>query len=134
MIPELETFKQLMAEKAAAKELTMKALGEAKIAEWNGKDATKAWADVEKYGMSGVEGEKAAAMQKLADEIVDGHPDLFAMLRMYVPDGGDELVKIAGAFSAAGQEDQALLVTIFELASFERQEFGVTTRAKVRTR
>lgn len=133
-IPELAEFRQLAAEKSAAKELALDAVGRAKLAESQGKDASAEWAIVAHQGLSGVEGEKFAAMQSLADATVEAHPELFAHLESYAnPAGQDHLVKMASAFRVLGLEDEKTAVTMFELAHFERKQIGVVTQAQMRS-
>ena len=140
-IPELQEFRDLMAAKAEAKNgHVMPALGRARLAESQGRDASADWAIVEEYGMSGVEGQKMVAMQALADKVVADHPELFALfgdLANQTPDaegntGQDKLVLMISALRAAGQEDAVTAASMFELAKFERQEIGVVTRAALR--
>lgn len=132
-IPELQQFRDLMADKAAAKQLVMAALGRARLAEHNGQDASADWAIVDEKGVNGIEGEKMAAAQALADATVAAHPELFSHLEQYVnPDGMEQLVKLTSLSRDAGMEDEATAITMFELARFDRQQIGVQTRGVVR--
>ncbi len=80
MDKDVQAFKDKMAEKAAAKEKVMEALGAARLAESQGKDASKFWEVVAEQGIKGVEGKAMAEAQKLADAYVQAHPEQFALL------------------------------------------------------
>lgn len=128
MDPAVQAFKDKMAEKAAAKQKVMEALGRARL-----NDDPKDWAIVEKEGVNGTEGAAMAEMQKMADAYVKANPDQFVNVAGYVsPEGQDNIIQLISVFSQAGMEEEVLKLTMFELAKFERQEIGVQTRAKVR--
>lgn len=122
MDPEVEAFKEAMAEKASAKyDKVMPAV------------ATQNWEVVEKNGINGAEGKAFEKMQKIADKYVKDHPDKFATVKAYVnPEGLDKIVNLIDIFHTAGMEEAALELTMFELASFERQNIGATPKAVVR--
>src|ERR1041385_1295848 len=121
MDPEVQAFKDAMAEKAAAKAKVMAAVGE------------QDWDTVAKEGISGTEGKAMSKAQKIADDYVKAHPDKFSNVAAYVnPDGLDKIVNLITIMQNAGMEDAALELTMFELASFERQTIGATPKATVR--
>ena len=121
MDPEVQAFKDAMAEKAAAKAKVMAAVGE------------QDWDTVAKEGINGTEGKAMAKAQKIADDYVKAHPDKFSNVAAYVnPDGLDKIVNLITIMQNAGMEDAALELTMFELASFERQTIGATPKATVR--
>lgn len=118
----VQAFKDKMAEKRAAKEKTLAAV------------AVKDWDAVAKYGINGGEEGKAfAEMQKMADAYVKANASQFAHVAEYVnPEGHEPLVKLISLMSTAGMEEEVLKLTMFELASFERQQIGVAASAQVR--
>lgn len=118
MDADVQAFKDKMAEKATAKATVMAAVAE------------QDWATVASYGINGVEGRCMAEAQAMADAYVAAHPDQFASVKD--EDDVEKVVKLIDLFNAAGMEEAALAMTMFELAHFERQEIGVATRAKVR--
>lgn len=129
-VPEVSQFRQVWAEKTAAKEKVMAALGDAALAERDGKDAKKFTNVVAKQGHeNGTEGEKQAEAQALADALVVSHPELFTFLEGQTQEA---IVSLVDAFRAAGNEDMVTLATIYELAHWERQNIGGTVQAKVR--
>lgn len=129
----VQAFKDKTAEKAAAKQKSLAAVGEAKLAEHEGRtaDAERAWATVAEYGMEGIEGECHKALQAMADAYVAANPERFVMFEEYVtPEGNDHVVKAISVMSTAGMEEAALELTMFERAKFERvQRVGATVRA-----
>lgn len=122
MDPEVQAFKDAMAEKAAAKyDKVMPAV------------ATGDWKTVESHGINGSEGKAMAKAQKIADEFVKNHPEKFETVKAYVtPDGLGKIVELIDIFRNAGMEETALELTMFELASFERQTIGAISQAVVR--
>ena len=122
MDSQVEAFKQAMAEKAAAKyDKVMPAV------------ATGDWKTVEANGVNGAEGQAMAKAQQIADDFVKNHPEKFETVKAYVnPDGLTKIVELIDIFRNAGMEETALELTMFELASFERQTIGATPQATVR--
>ena len=122
MDPEVQAFKDAMAEKAAAKyDKVMPAV------------AAGDWKAVETHGVNGTEGKAFAKMQKIADSFVKSHPEKFETVKAYVnPTGLEKIVELIDIFQKAGMEETALELTMFELASFERQTIGATPQAVVR--
>lgn len=122
MDAQVQAFKDKMEEKAAAKAKALEATGR------------QDWDAVAEYGINGgVEGKCFAEMQKLADAYVKAHPEQFSEVVQYVtPEGHEQVVKLTSLMSKAGMEENALKLTMFELANFERQKIGVATQASVR--
>lgn len=121
MDPEVQAFRDAMAEKAAAKAKAMAAVG------------TMDWETVAKEGINGNEGKAMTKAQKIADDYVKSHPDKFANVAAYVtPDGLEKIVNLISIMQNAGLEDAAVELVMFELASFERQTIGATPKATVR--
>lgn len=134
MSTETEQFRQLLVEKSEAKAKVLIAVGAAKVADPDSREAADAWAIVAEQGIDGgVEGEKMAALQALADSYVTDHPELFVTFEPYAnPDGHEQLVTMVSILRESGFEDEATLATMFELARFKRQQIGVVTKAEVR--
>lgn len=130
----LKEYRKLDEERAAAKMEVLQAIGRAKAAEYKGEDSASDWAIVDAQGINGVEGEKRAAMQAVADKAVKDYPEAFSHLAQYKgsADGQESLVKMANMFGKSGMKDEKLIVTLFELAHFERQEIGVRAQVKIR--
>lgn len=121
MDPEVQAFRDAMAEKAAAKQKVLVAIGE------------QDWATVAKEGISGNEGKAMAKAQQIADNYVKAHSDKFTNVAAYVnPDGLEKIVNLIDIMQTAGMDEAATELTMFELASFERQNIGATPRATVR--
>lgn len=121
MDSQVQAFKDAMDEKAAAKAKVMAAVGE------------QDWATVAKEGINGNEGKAMAKAQQIADDFVKNHPEKFTTVTAYVnPNGLEKIVELISIFQKAGMEETALELTMFELASFERQTIGATPQATVR--
>lgn len=118
MDADVQAFDDKLAEKAAAKAKALSAVGAGD------------WDTVAKYGINGVEGQCMAEAQAMADAYVAAHPEQFVAVQN--EEDVEKVVKLIDLFNAAGMEEAALAMTMFELAHFERQEIGVATRAKVR--
>lgn len=117
MDPAIQAFKDKMAEKADAKAKVMAAVGK------------EDWATVEEYGVNGVEGAAMAAAQTLADDYVAAHPEEFVTVR---GESFESVVKLITAFKQAGMEEARLKLTMYELATYERQQIGVTASPALR--
>ncbi len=117
MDAEVQAFKDKLAEKAAAKAKVMEALGAAD------------WKTVEQYGVNGVEGKCVAEMQAMADAYVKAHPEQFVTVK-----GTDfeSVIKMITLLKQAGMEEAKLALTMYELATFERQQIGVATKPALR--
>lgn len=131
MDPQVQAFKDKMAEKAAVKNdkvLPAVAAGD--------------WATVAKEGINGTEGKLFAEAEAIAKKFVADKPDTFAIVAAHSDpsqpldekglSGHDKLVGLIDLFRQAGDDESATLLTMYELAKFERQQIGVQTRAKVR--
>ena len=130
MSAETEAFRTVWAEKSAAKERVMEALGRAKLAERDGKSAAADWKIVADQGMTtGVEGMKQAEAQAMADGLFTNHPELFTF---FTDKTVEQLCTLADAYRAMGLEDDLTLLTMYELARFERQHIGGTVKARIR--
>lgn len=133
MDPAVQAFKDKMAEKAAAKQKALAAAGEARFVELQGRDASAFWDVVADYGIDGAEGRAFAEMQHMADAYVEANPGQFtAVEHLVTPEGNEQLVLMIAALGKAGQEEYALKLTMFELATFDRQQFGVTPKPALR--
>jgi hypothetical protein len=148
MDPAVQAFKDKWAEKSAAKQESLVATGYAKLAEHNADvaledtdrarylaEADQHWAVVATRGHAGAEGKLEAEAFAMAEEYVDAHPEQFASFERYVnPDDHDLLVTLITALSKNGREEEALKLTMFELARFERQHFGQRLQAVAKVR
>lgn len=124
----VQAFKDKMAERSEAKAKCVAALGRATLT-----DNAKDWEAVAQFGVKGDEGRCNLELQAMADAYVKAHPEQFAAVVGSVnAEGHEQVVKLIDLYYGAGMEESALALTMFELASFERQEIGVATRAKVR--
>lgn len=148
-IPEIQQFRDLLKQKGEAKQKVMVAVGERNLAKLNGGDHSAQDKVIEAEGIDGgAEGKAFAAMQALADKVVSEHPELFANMRPFTEGGTfasiregqpvqltglEMLVGMRAAFGAVGLLDEATLVDIFELASFERQSIGVAAQPQLRS-
>ena len=134
MDPDVQAFIDKQAERAAAKEKVMEALGRAKIADHLGKDSTADWAIVTEQGSpDGVEGRCSAEMLAMAEAYVAAHPDTFAFLNHFAtPYRHDDLVRMIDAFREQGLVEQTQLAVMFELVKFERKQIGGEMKAKMR--
>jgi hypothetical protein len=129
----------------------MVAVGEAKLAEFQGRtaDANTAWDVVAQYGINGEEGAAMDEAQSIADSYVATHPEQVAYLEPYRdPDfqttiirdgvavtvsGHEAIVTMISLARQSGLEEAALIITMFELASFERQKIGVAVQIQARS-
>jgi hypothetical protein len=117
----VEAFKDEMGKKAAAKQKALVAVGSGD------------WDTVAEYGINGEEGKAFAEMQAMADAYVEANASKFAAFEQYVtPEGNEQLVKLIATLGKSDMEEAALELTMFELAKFERQTFGVAPKANVR--
>jgi len=135
MDADVQAFIDKWAEKSAAKRELMVALGEAKLADYEGRDADarKHWATVEAKGMHGHEGKAYAEAFALAEAYVAGHPDQFISFESYVnPESHDMLVKLCGVMGKAGRYEEEAKLQMFELVRFERQHIGQAMQVVVR--
>lgn len=135
MNSELKAYQDKIDEKAVHKQATMVALGQAKLAEHEGRqsDADAAWDIVVSRGMSGDEGKCHEELQEMADAYYDAHPEEFAAFEQYATvDGKDKLVQLIAALGKAGMKEEALKLIIFERTKFERVKVTplVQTRAR----
>ncbi len=135
MNAELQAYQDKIDEKASHKMAAMVALGQAKLAEHEGRqsDADAAWAIVMARGMNGDEGRCHDELQEMADAYVDAHPEQFAAFEQYVnPEGKDKLVQLIASLGKAGMKEEALKLIIFERSRFERVKVqpGVQTRTR----
>lgn len=129
----VQAFKDKMAEKQRHKGVALAAAGQAKKAELDGQDASSLWETVATEGIDGLEGKCMAEAQAMADAYVEAHPEKFVAFEQYLtPEGNEQLVRLIGALGKSGMEEAALELTMFELAKFERQSFGVAPQATVR--
>jgi hypothetical protein len=136
MDAEVKAFIDKRAEKLAAKEKAIIALGNANAYEAQGKtaEAAAAFETVAEQGRAtGIEGKCDADMQKMADAYVMAHPELFTHLQPYIlPDGTakeqeqaqDTVVALAAMFHKAGDYESEARVMMWELAYFPRKSIG----------
>lgn len=144
MSAETERFRELMAEKAAAKAQAFEAMQYAlwldadpalrskdpPVPEWlKGKTSAQCWALLDEYGMQGTEGEKFREAEQLATDTVLAHPAWFAAF-----DGKtiEQVVGLVDAYRGLGLAEDETLATMFELAKWERQNIGGQFEARVR--
>ena len=122
MDPAIQAFNDKLAEKAAAKQVVLKELGDA-IAAGQSADSVS-WATVEA---------KQAELQAIADKFVKDHPELFAHLdSLATPEGQVKLVGLVQTMRKAGLYDEATVAAMFEMAKFERQQIGVQQQGTLR--
>jgi hypothetical protein len=143
-----EDFRAAWAEATAAKEKVMGALGEAKLAEKEGRDtdAEAAWGVVMANGMSeGVEGAKKAEARSIADAWVDANPErveeIKSLAKAYQQlnpalnlTDQQACVPYIDVLRAAGDQDKLTEVKMYLLSAFEPQHIGGTVQATVRIR
>jgi hypothetical protein len=143
-----EDFRAAWAAGSEAKAAVMAALGEAKLAEKEGRDAdaAKAWKVVETQGMtSGFEGQKKALARAIADAWVDANPDAVQDIKgigkaYQITNPGlrltdqQALVPYVDVLRAAGQVDKLAEVEMYLLSAFEPQHIGGRVQATVRIR
>lgn len=156
MDPAVQAFIDKWAEKSAAKQVVLAALGAAKLADWKAEnaltpadakphlaEAERQWAIVEARGArSGDEGRAYDEAFALAEAFVEAHPELVAVGAAFVaPDDAtaDEkntkhqlLVTLIAEAGKRGDVELATKLTMFELVSFERQHIGQALAVKVR--
>lgn len=134
MDAEVQAYIDKLAEKSAAKEEVMAAIGQARLAEHEGRDASSYWQIVETKGMSGIEGQLHQELQDLADAYVLAHPETFASFEALFAseEGQDALVASISLWRETGMEEQAALATIWERARFNRKSIGVTPAFNMR--
>jgi hypothetical protein len=135
MNAELQAYQDKIDEKRGHKNAMLVALGQAKLAEQEGRqaDADAAWAIVVSRGMGGDEGKCHDALQEMADAYVDAHPEQFAAFEQYAnPEGKDKLVQLIASLGKAGLKEEALKLIIFERSRFERVK--VAPAVQMRTR
>lgn len=137
----ISAFLEAKAKKAAAKELSMTATGEAKLAERENRsaDAEAAWSRVAEHGFrGGSEGAAFAEMQRIADEYVQAHDGDLALLKGYLkPDATpaeqheaqEKLIGMVEFLRENGQPEASAIAEMFELAYFPRPAIG--TRAAI---
>lgn len=134
MIPEVQLFIDTWAAKSAAKQEALAAVGAAKFAELDGKDATALWQTVAEKGFSeGEEGRLYAEALAIAERYVKEHADEFVSFEAFVnPESHETLVKLIGLLDKEGRPEEAAKLTMFELVRFERQHIGQAMKAVVR--
>lgn len=133
MDPAVQAFKDKSEEKRQHKAVALAAAGQARLAESKGQAAASLWETVATEGINGLEGQCFREMQRLADEYVAANAGDFAAFEEYVTsEGNEQLVQLIAATGKSGMEELALKLTMFELARFERQKFGVAAQATVR--
>ena len=129
MDPEVQAFIDKMAEKAEAKAASLAAVGAAKLAEAEGRDAASHWQTVAEEGFrEGREGRLHAELQAMADAYVAAHPEFFVAFRSMDPDG---LAIMVNSMRDLGMLEEATKLTMFERASFERQDIGSRIKARL---
>jgi hypothetical protein len=142
MNTEIEAFVDKKREKREAKARSLAALGEAKAAEAEGRDASSAWAAVAAQGhTTGIEGQCDKELQAMADAYVAAHPDDYAFFERFVrPDGTadeqekaqDALVGMINTFRRAGDTESQVKAEMFELARFPRKNIGARSHIAYR--
>lgn len=144
MSAETEQFRQLWADKTAAKQKAFEAWHtalwldadpetrskEPAIPDWL-VDATSAecWAFMDTYGKNGTEGEKAEAAELLCIATVVAHPMWFTV---FVGKTVEQVVQLVDAYRDMGLEDDSTLATMYEMATWERQNIGGEVAARLR--
>lgn len=149
MDPAVQAFNDKWADKSAAKQESLIATGAARLAEWKAEqaltdseraehqaEADRQWAIVEARGFaSGDEGRFYNEALELAEAYVDSHPELDAMFGRYVTNDSkdqDFLVKLASVMRKTGRDEESDVLTMFELARFERRNYTAALQAVVR--
>lgn len=136
MDKEVQDFITAWENKSTSKALALEAIGEAKIAELRGEDATSLWQLADSKGRAeGDEGRYYDEAFSIAEAYVNGHPEVFSSFeRLVNPDDHEILVTLINTFREHGREEEATQLTMFELVRFERQQIGGALRAVVRPR
>lgn len=141
-----DRFRQAWDEAGVAKGKVMRALGRAKLAEKEGRDANPDWDEVVAQGFkSGEEGRLKALARSVADEWFDANPAKVAEFeetaRAYQrlnPDlhltDQQALAPYADILRAAGRLDELAEVEMYLMSKFEPQHVGGRAKAQVRIR
>ncbi len=134
MEKQLEAFIAKKKEKAEAKAKSLAAVGEARLAESEGRNADEAWAVVAEFGFAeGLEGKCHAELQQMADDYVSKNAGLYEFFERFIrPDGTpqeqeaahDALVGLINTFRRAGDTESQIKAEMFELARFPRKNIG----------
>lgn len=134
MDAEVQDFIDKQAEKSAAKERALTALGAAKLAELRGEDSAAHRAIHAAEGFAtGNEGRLHIELQEMADAYVAAHPEFFVAFDGFAtPEKQGDLVTLISVLRDQGLVEEVAKLTMFELARFERQNIGAVMRAQVR--
>lgn len=134
MNAELQAIKDAHDAANEAKHKSLVAVGEAKLAEKEGRqaDADKAWAIVAKQGFSsGIEGQKRKEAVSLSDAYVDAHPDEFTIYRDMEE---DDLVHTLEVLRDGGLTEAWWRVQVWLFHRFEPRHIGGPLKGVVRIR
>ena len=129
MNAELEAIKDTWRKKTEAKARALEAVGEAKLAEKEGRDSSKFWATWEKNGIEGLEKKLADEQLALCEAYVTAHPEEFTEIQNM---SLEECVTALEVFRKAGMEDSEWRVEAWLRHHFEPQNIGGEARARVR--
>ena len=125
MNTDVQAFVDKWAEKTAAKQDVLDALGQAKAYEAQGIDASGEWAIVEKRGINGDEGRLYEEAVAIAEAYVTAHPEQFVMFEdLVASERHGDLVEVMSALRERRREEEVAKLTMFELVRFERQHIG----------
>lgn len=124
-----QQFREIWAAKTAAKQTAFVAMQQAKRNDANGQPSSDEWSTQVEYGIKGIEGEKHAEAQKLADDTYREHPEWFAF---FVDKNQAEVVDLVSSFRGLGLEHDATLATMYEMAKYERRNVEGTVETKLR--
>lgn len=137
MDADVQAFLDKWEEKKAAKAEALKAAGEARLAEYEGRDsdAARHWAIVESRGIKGDEGRLQAEAFAMAEAYVDSHPQMFVSFESMVnPDDHSALVTLCGVMGKMGRKEDEAKLMMFEMTRFERQHIGQRFQVAVKFR
>lgn len=131
MNSELQAIKNKWAEKTAAKERALAAMGEAYLAERDGRtaDAGEAWARWQVDGIQGAEKALADEQLEMCKSYVEAHSDEFEKVKDLTI---EECVSALSVFRAAGYDEDAQRLEVWLRYHFEPQHIGGPMQARVR--
>lgn len=132
MDSELTAIRDAWKRKTEAKARVMAAVGEAKLAELEHRDADAAiaWGVVATNGFNGgTEGEAEAEARALADAYVESRPDLF---RFYEAFSEDDCVRLLEGFRDSGNEEGVWRTQCWLWFRFPKKHIGGRGEAQVR--
>lgn len=127
--PEAIKYQDIWKHKSEAKERALTAYQLARWQDANNEDSKQSWAEGDRWGMVGIEGELFAEANKLCEDMVKNHPEYFPTFSGKTQ---EEVVSLITAFLSLGLNDDATMGTIYELGTWERQNFTAALEARLK--